>query len=862
MIYRCCDERRRAAVAAHPTLGGIDWLEVVDRDAPAGSPRQRTLLVRLLKPVPPGFGREQVRITGGERVRDIRVAWAAPAVPAPADASAAEAAFLAALDAPERVFVVRTDRAGDHGAYTLRLVRGTQDDSPPVDFDPRLRAIEFFFKVECPSEFDCLPTRICTPAPADEPDIDYLAKDYESFRRLALDRLRRLAPGWRERSAADLAVTLAELLAYVGDHLSYWQDAIATEAYLETARRRTSLRRHARLVDYTVHDGANARAWVQVRVSGGPVPLPDRGVWFLTRVPAAADRLAPDSHELSEALTWAPAVFEPLAAAILYEDHNELFFHTWGGERCCLPRSAVRATLRGHHPDLAGGQVLILREAKGPLTGEPADADPTRRHAVRLVAAEAFADSDPLTDPLSGEQITEIAWHAEDALPFSLCVCAIVGEGSAATLVKDVSTALGNVVLADHGQTVTDPRARDLGAVPAAALAYPPERDADPCARSLPQPLPPRYRPRLARSPLTWAGTVRRTVKSGGTRTTERVSFDPDASAAAALRWEPADVVPAIDLTATSSGGTEPWTARRDLLDSAATDRHFVVEVEDDGTAVLRFGDDAHGKRPDAGTTFVADYRVGNGAAGNVGTAAIAHLVSADARLVAVTNPLPASGGSDPETAAQVRRRAPQAFRTQERAVTPADYAEAAERHAGVQRAAASLRWTGSWHTVFVTVDRVGGRPLDTPFTTSLRDHLERYRMAGHDLRCDDPVFVPLELDLVVCVAPEHFRADVRAGLLAELGSRTLPDGRRGLFHPDNLSFGQTVYLSPIYAAARRVAGVASVEVTRLHRQGHEDARPLDDGGLALGRLEIPRLDNDPDFPEHGVLRLELRGGK
>ena len=60
---------------------------------------------------------------------------------------------------------------------------------------------------------------------------------------------------------------LAELIAYYGDQLSYQQDAVATEAYLLTARSRISLRRHALLVDYRVHDGCNARAWVHLTVS-------------------------------------------------------------------------------------------------------------------------------------------------------------------------------------------------------------------------------------------------------------------------------------------------------------------------------------------------------------------------------------------------------------------------------------------------------------------------------------------------------------------------------------------------------------------------------------------------------------------
>ena len=37
---------------------------------------------------------------------------------------------------------------------------------------------------------------------------------------------------------------------------------------------------------------------------------------------------------------------------------------------------------------------------------------------------------------------------------------------------------------------------------------------------------------------------------------------------------------------------------------------------------------------------------------------------------------------------------------------------------------------------------------------------------------------------------------------------------------------------------------------------------PLLNGYLALGSLEIARLDNDPNYPEHGVLDLDIHGGK
>ena len=113
---------------------------------------------------------------------------------------------------------------------------------------------------------------------------------------------------------------------------------------------------------------------------------------------------------------------------------------------------------------------------------------------------------------------------------------------------------------------------------------------------------------------------------------------------------------------------------------------------------------------------------------------------------------------------------------------------------------------------------------------------------AGHDLDFDDPRFVSLELELFVCVASGHFRSDVRRRLLDVLSSRNLPDGTRGLFHPDNFSFGQTIYLSPILAAARAVPGVSSAEIKVFQRQGIPDRQYLADGRLALenGAFTLP----------------------
>ena len=200
-------------------------------------------------------------------------------------------------------------------------------------------------------------------------------------------------------------------------------------------------------------------------------------------------------------------------------------------------------------------------------------------------------------------------------------------------------------------------------------------------------------------------------------------------------------------------------------------------------------------------------------------------------------NPLPAWGGEAPESLELVRAFAPEAFKVQERAVTEEDYARVAERHPEVQRAAATVRPTGSWFTVFLTIDRRGGRVVseDGEFVRSMLQYMDRFRMTGHDLEITGPRFVPLDIEITVCVEPEHFRGEIQLQLERQLGSRLLADGRPGFFHPDRWSFGQSVYLSQIYAAIMAVPGVASAEVRRFRRWGRQGERRAQDRCLASG---------------------------
>ncbi|MFE4254278.1 putative baseplate assembly protein [Streptomyces sp. NPDC056910] len=797
-VFTCADEKRRQRVRESTTHNGIDYVEVDPDD-------QRRLSVHFLHPLPgqtggipatPALDRTHVIVEGGERVTAIGVTG---------------------VVSSGSVLTVTVDRAGDFSSYTLRLVSRSTPAEPPRGFDPALATVRFSFKVDCLSAFDCRPRPDEPLPPPPPPVLDYLAKDFEGFRRLMLDRLGTLLPTWTDRSPADGLVTLVELFAHIGDQLSYFQDAVATEAYLGTARSRISARRHARLLDHHVHDGTNARAWIAIDLAPKTASTPNAsdGQVVKAGTPVLLGRREDSktiSREEAEALGDV-ITFETMHPLTLVAARSRIDIHTWSADTYCLPAGSTGAALVDSGFVLVPGDVLLFEETAGRETGLEADADPAHRHAVRLVEARR------LHDPVEDTCVYDVRWHHADALPFPLWVKDATTPGARASA---LAVARGNVVLADHGRCV---EGRKLPPVPGLG----------------------RYRPVLPDAPVSNAEPY----------VDEKARTRP---ASDAFRRTPDAAVPQVWLTDELG---HPWRARLDLLGSDRFDRDLVVETERDETAQLRFGDDVHGMRPLPGTSLTASFRIGNGPEGNVGRDTLRRLVWDCEGIEDVTNPLPARGGTRLESMAEIKEFAPQSFRVQQRAVTEADWEEVARRHPEVQNAKARFRWTGSWYTVFLTIDRRDDAPVtdDPAFLAELRSHLQRFRIAGYDLEVTGPEPVPLELELSVCVKPGYFAREVEREMLDAFGSRRRPDGTGGFFSPDRFTFGQPLYVSEVHRAAMSVAGVAFVTVDRLHRFGRVPAGERDRGLLAVGDLEVIRLDNDPSRPERGRLRILTEGG-
>jgi hypothetical protein len=798
--FVCKNENRREAIRNNAAWNGIDFLEVAAAD-------QKTLTVTFIHnlpgqpgpvpPVGPALTPENIIIEGGVRIRNIDVL---------------------SVSATNNELTVTVDKAGDFSWYTLRIVSSNIDHKPPTGYDPQLSHVEFSFKAACPNEFDCKADEILALEKFIEPKIDYLAKDYASFRRIILDRLSLILPEWKERNPADQQIMLVELLAYLGDQLSYYQDAVATEAYLGTARKRISVRRHARLLDYNMHDGCNARTWIHFEVEAGGTSDGANlkaGTQLLTHGPDGESTVA--SANLTKVLNEQNAqVFETKNDIKLLSNHNQISFYAWSDSECCLPKGTTRATLKNDQAlSLQPFDVLIFEERFSPTTGLAADADKRHRYAVRLNKVTKG------TDLLTSANVLEIEWFDEDALPFPLCLTALISSDNGTKKLVETSVALGNIVLADHGIKFEN---QEL--IPDSA------------------PMNGIYRPWLRHTNITVLQSYLH-------------ESDKKIAASNSLIQDPQKSLADITLFEND----ETWKVSRDLLASNRFSTEFVAEIEQDGITYLRFGDDIMGKRPSGGFHPSATYRIGNGKSGNVGQDSITRVVWDLAGIDVVRNPLPARGGTNPETMAEAKEFAPQAFRTQARAVTEADYAEKAELHPEVQKAAARFHWTGSWHTVFVTIDRKNGLDVNDDFKKEIILHLENYRMAGYDLEIRQPQFVPLDIGLSICVKPGYFRTNVEERLLEVFSRYDLSDGIRGFFHPDNFTFGQRVFLSAIYKRAMDVAGVESVEAKTFKRWAKKPGTELADGYLKPEELEIIRLDNDPSFPENGKIEFKMVGG-
>ncbi|WP_298460931.1 hypothetical protein [uncultured Cellulomonas sp.] len=654
------------------------------------------------------------------------------------------------------------------------------------------------------------------PVPPPGPVIDRSAKDGRGLLGVMRARAAAVLPGWVPDDAADLTTTLLELVAHRLDRISYRQDAALTEAYLPTARLRRSVEEHARLVDHRPDPGLSATTMLEVRIDD-PAALgltTPAGPGVLPFVVAAGTVVVnPDAGEdpvvvsTEEDLVWHPS----LASLTLADD---------------VPAGAVHAVVRGDLLELHRDRWLVL-----------APDDPRALpHVVRATVVELGTDQ------------TLVRWDPRRPSPRRYAA--------------DATRLLADVVPAHHGLHVSP------GWAPAVA---------DPDLAAQVEALAPEL-----------------DLVLDGTRPTAEVPLPLAAASRVAAGWPFPGDPPRLgvpDVTVDVDG--EPWR----LVDDVATEpgEVFALAADAEGGTTVVLGQP--GALPARPVQVRIGARLGRGTAGNVGAHTLTSLVALGAgsgplpedldleRLRAalvVDNPVAGVGGRDPEPLDRIRRRAPWVARTPVTAVTADDHARLLEELPEVAAARARVVELGERRLVRTTLLLRDEDTLVTPGTPRdgsggpagqlvdldlvrdaerirrwavARQRLEEVRLLGVDVQLVPPVFVPLDLDVVVDVEPwapaERVHREVRAALES--------DG--GLFDPDTVGLGGDVHVDAVLRRALGVDGVTAAQVRRLRRAVAGAGEHAVDGTLPVGDEEVAVLRRPYGDGPDGLLTVEVCGG-
>jgi len=702
-----------------------------------------------------------------------------------------------------RSVVVRFRGFGDHSPYTVALRGGGG-----AAIHPFFASADFTFTIDCEAG-DCResPTEAGRPRPQ-PPALDLLTKDFEGFVNLLADWVRVRNPHVADLSGASFERVLLDLLAWAGDMLSYHQDRVANEAFVETAGQRFSLRQHAVLLGSRLDDGhapttllgfdvetsGFVPAGLRVRMRTSPDEVP------VSFVVARRTRVLAERSSASLRV----AAFPDAADAEVLAGATELLL--WGHE------VGLQAGDRLAFVQDSFAQVVTLARPPARLLEPGWVEDPS----------ESF---DPAGDPPAA--VTRVEWLEPLA-------AALRPWG------EEPLVLYGNVVDVVYGtprRAVVDPSARPRRDEVAVRLTG---RNSIVTHR----PAGDGYLLRALRVP-EWPV----------------VHDDDDAGSSA----------PAVEVVVSG----EAWTRVEHLHTSRSYDLHFTAEADEEGAVWLRFGDGVHGRevalasRDDPVGELELRYRTGDPVSGNVGLGTLVDVVrpvtGTDEQValdalgtVAVTNVVPAMGGREPHTLARTREMLPASLRhgPLERAVALEDYASVAMAVPGAGRATARAAG-GLFNTVLVLVDPEGADSLDETLQGQVHDHVDGLRMAGREHVVLPAEYVPLEVELLLCVEPGFAGHLVRDRVLAELrpGSAERP----GWFHPDRLSFGDTVRLGDLIAFVQAIPGVRSVTPSIFRPLG-DATGPAVRHVILLGRTKVARLDADPDYPENGTLEVRVVG--
>ena len=241
------------------------------------------------------------------------------------------------------------------------------------------------------------------------------------------------------------------------------------------------------------------------------------------------------------------------------------------------------------------------------------------------------------------------------------------------------------------------------------------------------------------------------------------------------------------------------------------------------------------GAAPPAGAEIRVTYLETLGAEGNLGAGVVTQLNSpiesgGEAVVVSVTNPVPATGGTDRESLEDARRQAPAEVRTLWKALTKDDYQALAEGYPGVAKAQVldvndcpSLRY----YQVNLAIAPRGGGPPSALLKQDVAAFLESRKVITIEINLYDALYLPVSIDVDVHAYAGEDLAMVR---------RRIEQALTDYFDFERMDFGQPVPSSDLIALLDGVRGVS-------HAHLYAPAQDVELGAGTIPVLGEVRLD-------------------
>jgi predicted phage baseplate assembly protein len=272
-------------------------------------------------------------------------------------------------------------------------------------------------------------------------------------------------------------------------------------------------------------------------------------------------------------------------------------------------------------------------------------------------------------------------------------------------------------------------------------------------------------------------------------------------------------------LTASTASGVEStlevrvggvlWHQVPSLFLAGPQETAYIVRIDDEARATVVFGDGEHGARlPTGQENVVARYRSGIGPVGDASAGALSLLQQRPLGITAVTNPLPAAGGTGPERVEDARGNAPVTVLTLDRVVSVEDHADFARAFVGVAKSRAVVLWDGTAPFVHVTVAAPDGQKMSVLTLGHLREAFELVRDRTRAVHVED--FEPLEfaVGVEVLADPTLLFASVEERVRESLTAH---------FALPRRDFAEPVTSSEVLVTVQSTPGVVAVRLTALY---------------------------------------------